>query len=81
MAFFGFMLANITYLIVKDYRHKLLFILTILIGFISLTLGQALIERVLLWKFRISMIIESVGGFLFFILLFIGGRVGETGKH
>ena len=56
------MLANLTYLIVKDYRHKLLFIVAILIGFISLTCGQALIERVFALEIRISMIIESVGG-------------------
>ena len=66
MAFFGFMLANLTYLIVKDYRHKLLFI--------SLTLGQALIERVFALEIRISMIIESVGGLLFFILLYRRAR-------
>ena len=41
MAFFGFMLANLTYLIVKDYRHKLLFIVAILIGFIKLNLGAS----------------------------------------
>ena len=57
MAFFCFMLANLTYLIVKDYRHKLLFIVAILVGFISLTLGQALIERVFALEIRISMII------------------------
>jgi len=74
MAFFGFMLANLTYLIVKDYRHKLLFIVAILIGFISLTLGQALIERVFALEIRISMIIESVGGLLFFILLYRRSR-------
>ena len=74
MAFFGFMLTNLTYLIVKDYRHKLLFIVAILVGFISLTLGQALIERVFALEIRISMIIESVGGFLFFILLYRRAR-------
>ncbi len=74
MAFFGFMLANLTYLIVKDYRHKLLFIVAILVGFISLTLGQALIERVFALENRISMIIESVGGLLFFILLYRRAR-------
>ena len=74
MAFFGFMLANLTYLIVKDYRHKLLFIVAILVGFISLTLGQALIERVFALEIRISMIIESVGGLLFFILLYRRAR-------
>lgn len=74
MAFFGFMLANLTYLIVKDYQHKLLFIVAILVGFISLTLGQVLIERVFALEIRISMIIESVGGFLFFILLYRRSR-------
>ena len=74
MAFFGFMLANLTYLIVKDYRHKSLFIVAILVGFISLTLGQALIERVFALEIRISMIIESVGGLLFFILLYRRAR-------
>ena len=74
MAFFGFMLANLTYLLVKDYRHQMLFLVAILIGFISLTLGQALIERILALEIRISMIIESLGGFLFFILLYRRSR-------
>ena len=55
--------------------------MAILVGFISLTLGQALIERVFALEIRISMIIESVGGFFILYLTFIGGRVGETGKH
>ena len=80
MAFFGFMLANLTYLIVKDYQHKILFIVAILIGFISLTLGQALIERVFALEIRISMIIESVGG-SYSLSYYTGGRVSETGKH
>ena len=45
-----------------------------LVGFISLTLGQALIERVFTLEIRISMIIESVGGLLFFILLYRRAR-------
>lgn len=45
-----------------------------LVGFISLTLGQALIERVFTLEIRISMIIQSVGGLLFFILLYRRAR-------
>ena len=62
------MLANLTYLIVKDYRYKLLFIVAILVGFIGLTLGQALIERV----FALEMYQYDYRGVwvvLFFILL------------
>lgn len=74
MAFFGFLIANLAYLLVKDYHHHLLFLVAILIGFISLTAGQFVIERFFALGMKISMVIESIGGLLFFLLLYKRSR-------
>ncbi|MCQ9210098.1 iron chelate uptake ABC transporter family permease subunit [Granulicatella seriolae] len=69
MMFFGFLIVNLTYRLVKDYRHHILFLYGTLIGSILLICGQVLIERVFQFDINISMVIELFGGLLFFYLL------------
>ena len=69
MMFFGFMMSNLAYLLIKEYQHKWLFSVTILLGFLSLTTGQMLVERVFQLQINVSMVIELVGGLFFFYLL------------
>lgn len=69
MMFFGFLIANITYRLVKDYRHQILFLYGMLVGSILLICGQILTERVFHFDINISMVIELFGGLLFFYLL------------
>ena len=69
MMFFGFMMSNLAYLLIKEYQHKWLFSVAILLGFLSLTTGQMLVERVFQLQINVSMVIELVGGLFFFYLL------------
>ena len=69
MMFFGFMMSNLAYLLIKEYQHKWLFSVAILLGFLSLTTGQMLVERVFQLQINVSMVIEIVGGLFFFYLL------------
>ena len=69
MMFFGFMMSNLAYLLIKEYQHKWLFSVAILLGFLSLTTGQMLVKRVFQLQINVSMVIELVGGLFFFYLL------------
>lgn len=69
MMFFDFMMSNLAYLLIKEYQHKWLFSVAILLGFLSLTTGQMLVERVFQLQINVSMVIELVGGLFFFYLL------------
>ena len=69
MMFFGFMMFNLAYLLIKEYQHKWLFSVAILLSFLSLTTGQILVERVFQLQINVSMVIELVGGLFFFYLL------------
>ena len=69
MMFFGFMMSNLAYLLIKEYQHKWLFSVAILLGFLSLTTGQMRVERVFQLQINVSMVIELVGGLFFFYLL------------
>ncbi|MBP2622688.1 iron chelate uptake ABC transporter family permease subunit [Streptococcus oricebi] len=69
MMFFGFMVSNLTYLLVSEYQHRWLFLVASLLGFITLVNGQLLVERVFQLQINISMVIELGGGIFFFYLL------------
>ncbi|MDQ0223082.1 iron chelate uptake ABC transporter family permease subunit [Streptococcus moroccensis] len=70
LSYLGFLVANLTYQLVKTYRHQELFVVASLLGFLILVIGQFVIERILGYRFNISMIIELIGGLLFFYLIF-----------
>lgn len=70
MSFFGFMMTNLIYPFLKEYRHKRLFLATSLLGFTFLVLGQMAIERIFQFSLTISMLVELVGGAFFFYLLY-----------
>ena len=69
MMFFGFMMSNLAYLLIKEYQHKWLFLVASLLGFIFLISGQLLVERIFQLQINVSMVIELVGGSFFFYLL------------
>ncbi|MBP2621285.1 iron chelate uptake ABC transporter family permease subunit [Streptococcus panodentis] len=70
MLFFGFMMSNLTYLLVREYQHQRLFLTASLLGFIALVSGQFLVERVFQLQVNVSMVIELTGGLFFFYLLY-----------
>lgn len=70
MTFLGFMMTNLIYPFLKDYRHHWLFLATSLLGFSFLVIGQMAIERLFQFSITISMVVEVVGGAFFFYLLY-----------
>ena len=69
MMFLGFTTANLTYLVFKTYRMNLLLLGASVIGFMALIIGQFLVERIFAFQTSASILIEWLGGILFFVLL------------
>lgn len=69
LVFLGFILAQLTYQLVEEYAHRCLFTVAILLGFVLMIGGHFVVERILHYQFNISLVIEVVGGSLFFYLL------------
>lgn len=70
LTYIGFLVSNISYQISQTYRHQELFILSSVVGFLVLLLGQFIVERLFGYRLNISMVIELLGGLLFFYLIF-----------
>ena len=64
-----FILANLTYQMVKDFRHQTLFIVGSLLGYVVLLVAQTLVERVFNFSISVRTMIELGGGLFFFYSL------------
>ncbi|MGP6138625.1 iron chelate uptake ABC transporter family permease subunit [Jeotgalibaca sp. A127] len=69
MMFLGFTTANLAYILFRTYRMDILFIATSMLGFIALLFGQFIVEQLFQFQTNASIIIEWLGGILFFALL------------
>lgn len=69
MIFLGFTTANVAYLLFQTYRMNLLFLSSSVIGFLALLIGQFIVEHVFHLQTNTSIVIEWLGGILFFVLL------------
>ncbi|GCD08448.1 iron chelate uptake ABC transporter family permease subunit [Clostridium tagluense] len=69
MTFLGLIVANLTYEVMNNYKHKYLIAGGALISIIALVGGQFIIERMLNFKTTLSVIINLVGGVYFIYLL------------
>lgn len=69
LTFLGFMVANLTYYVTPSHQHRERFIIGILFGMIFIIFGQYLVERVFNYQYNLSMLIEGIGGVIFFIVL------------
>ena len=70
LSYIGFILANLTYQMVKDFRHQTLFIVGSLLGYVMLLVVQTLVERVFNFSISVRTMIELGGGLFFFYLLY-----------
>lgn len=75
LTFLGFMVANITYYLTPKHHHLERLTIGILFGLVLILSGQLLIERVLNLQFNLNIMIEGIGGLMFFLLLFKKERV------
>ncbi len=76
LLFFGFLVANLSYLFLPDYHHSWLFPIATLIGFCLLVLSQFLSEQVFQLQIPSNQLVEVLGGSLFFYLVY-----KENTKH
>lgn len=72
ITFFGLLVANLAYALVRSYRHGVIIAAASLLSIIALVGGQLVLERMFSFDTSLSVIIEFVGGVVFIILLLRG---------
>lgn len=74
LQFFGFMIANLTYQLTKEYKHGVLWLFSAILGLVIVLAAQLMVERLFLLTIPISVFIEGIGGVLYLILLVKGEK-------
>ena len=74
LQFLGFMIANLTYQLTKEYKHGVLWLFSAVLGLVIVLAAQIIVERLFLLTIPISVFIEGVGGVLYLILLVKGEK-------
>ncbi|MFC0216172.1 iron chelate uptake ABC transporter family permease subunit [Paenibacillus chartarius] len=69
MTFLGLLTANVTYQLMRTYRHSLLIPASILVSIIAMVGGQMIVERVFGLTVTLSVVINLIGGVYFLYLL------------
>ncbi len=72
VTFFGLVVANLAYALVRSYRHQVILPAAALLAAVVLILGQTVLERMLGLGTSLSVIVEFVGGLLFIYLVLRG---------
>lgn len=72
ITFFGLLVANLAYALVRSYRHGVIIAAAALLAIIILVGGQVVLERVFSFDTSLSVIVEFVGGLVFIYLLVKG---------
>ena len=74
LQFLGFMIANLTYQLTKEYKHGVLWLFSAVLGLVIVLAAQLIVERIFLLTIPISVFIEGIGGVLNLILLVKGEK-------
>jgi iron complex transport system permease protein len=69
VTFFGLLVSNLAYMLMKTDRHKVVVPAAILLAIILLVGGQTILERILQLNTAISVVIEFIGGLMFIALV------------
>ena len=75
LQFLGFMIANLSYQLTKEYKHAVLWLFSAVLGLVIVLSAQLIVERVFLLTIPISVFIEGIGGVLYLILLVKGEKL------
>lgn len=78
LQFLGFMIANFTYQLTKEYKHGVLWLFSAVLGLVIVLAAQLIVERIFLLTIPISVFIEGIGGVLYLILLVKGEKPGAA---
>ena len=74
LQFLGFMIANLTYQLTKEYKHGVLWLFSAVLGLVIVLAAQLMVERIFFLTIPISVFIEGIGGVLYLILLVKGEK-------
>ncbi|MHA6300090.1 iron chelate uptake ABC transporter family permease subunit [Devosia sp. CAU 1758] len=74
VTFFGLLVANLAYLVIRSHRHALILPAAVLIAIFALIGGQVVLERVFGYDTALAIIIEFIGGVVFIAMLLRGSR-------
>lgn len=69
ITFLSVIVVNLSYQFINSYKHKYVITASVLIGCIALIYGQFIVEKILNYNSKISIIINFVGGIYFIYLL------------
>lgn len=69
ITFLGFLVANVAYRMMGNFRHGPILACTVLISLVALVGGQLIVERVFTFSTSLSVILNFIGGTYFLILL------------
>ena len=78
LQFLGFVIANLTYQLTKEYKHGVLWLFSAVLGLVIVLAAQLIVERIFLLTIPISVFIEGIGGVLYLILLVKGEKPGAA---
>ena len=78
LQFLGFMIANLTYQLTKEYKHGILWLFSAVLGLVIVLAAQLIVERIFHLTIPISVFIEGIGGVLYLILLVKGEKPGAA---
>ena len=78
LQFLGFMIANLTYQLTKEYKHGVLWLFSAVLGLVIVLAAQLIVERIFLLTIPIIVFIEGIGGVLYLILLVKGEKPGAA---
>ena len=78
LQFLGFMIANLTYQLTKEYKHGVLWLFSAVLGLVIVLAAQLIVERIFLLTIPISVFIEGIGGVLYLIFLVKGEQPGAA---
>ena len=78
LQFLGFMIANLTYQLTKEYKHGVLWLFSAVLGLVIVLAAQLIVERIFLLTIPISVFIEGIGGVLYLVLLVKGEKPGAA---
>lgn len=69
ITFLGLLVANVTYQMFQTFEHRILLPASLLVGVLSLVLGQLIVQHVFTFNTTLSVIINFIGGVYFLYLL------------
>ena len=72
ITFFGLIVANLAYALCRNFRHRHVLPMAVLLGVVALVGGQLVLEQVFAFDTALSIVIEFVGGLLFLVMLLRG---------